>query len=494
MMRFVLMVFIFTVKLCFCLAVLPVAMAQGSIQGSITATEVNGFVVIACFADMELGCNEALSSSTEITALGRSATYAFENLIAGQYLIFLWRDSNANGELEDTQDEVHYYAVSGEEVSLVSPPASNINFTLTSTSNPLTTTPTNSGAQDLGNEPSGNQPSGNQTLVGSWSNYGELGKYLTGNKTAKLDLASSVARTFVFNADGTYSSLTYNENYNDASNSYGPCVWTRVQGIYQTQDNALVTEIRSEEQAYCGLELKAVEITEPLEQFIWRTEENGLGLLDVTELLTVDESYWMSGYAYHVTKDATSSNASPASNPLAESPSQNPLTIGAATESPATTPGSIVGSWYWGTVSSGGYYNETTGIWVSPSGGGMQYTFNADGTYELNFLLQNTFYSCTTKYFRFAKGSYTLEDDVLALTPTRDTSKSEDDCNPSSNYEKDIALATEYLFIQFGRDISEFTGEDLGEVLDMTDLIVNSVGNLEPDPEDPTPTRLSREQ
>ncbi len=123
----------------------------------------------------------------------------------------------------------------------------------------------------------------------------------------------------------------------------------------------------------------------------------------------------------------------------------------------------------------------------------MQYTFNADGTYELNFLLQNTFYSCITKYFRFAKGSYTFKDDVLTLTPTLGTSKSENDCNPSSNYEKDIALETVYLFVQFRRDISESTGEDLGEVLDMTDLIVNSAGMLEPDPEDPGAMALRRE-
>jgi hypothetical protein len=183
-----------------------------------------------------------------------------------------------------------------------------------------------------------------------------------------------------------------------------------------------------------------------------------------------------------------------AANSLTTTPTNNttnPLTTG--TTSPATVSGSIVGTWGWGTVSSSGYYNESTGGWSSSNGGGASYTFNTDNTYEGSSLLEINFYGCSTKIFNFEKGTYTLEDDVLMLIPVLDKTKSEEDCNPSKNYEKDLALEPKYFFVQFRRDISEFTGEDLGEVLDMTDLVINSAGNLEPDPEDPEPFPYRRE-
>jgi hypothetical protein len=193
-----------------------------------------------------------------------------------------------------------------------------------------------------------------------------------------------------------------------------------------------------------------------------------------------------SGEAAIVTAPASNINISVGANPLTPTTTNNPLTS-------QTQTGSIVGSWFWGTVSSTSYYNESTGIWADPSGGGLKYTFNPDGTYEGNFLFQNTFYSCSTRIFSFTQGTYSLEDQLLTLTPTLDKTKSEDDCHPSKNYEKDLPLETQYRFIEFRRDISEYTGEDLGEVMDMTDLVINSVGNLEPDPESPEPTTYRRE-
>jgi hypothetical protein len=361
------------------LIMVTLGFAQGSISGTISANDVNDLTVIACYADAQVGCNEALSSSTEITASGTSTTYTLGNLTAGQYIIFLWRDSNSNGELEEDQDEVQYYATGGEEVSLVSPPAQNINFTLTNTANPLTTAPTN-------------PPS--QGLVGSWSNYGYLGNYLNGNKTAKLDLVSSVARSFIFNADGTYTSFIYNENYNDVTDGYDPCVWTRLQGIYQTQDNVLVTEIRSEEYAYCGLELKAVEITKPFERFMIRGEENGIGILEITELTNNFDSYWSSGYAYHVTSDSTSSSTS-----------SNPLTTSAISNNP-----DLIGSWSTANY-FGDYVDANTGAYAGDSQTAHGVTFNNDGTYSM-VDYYNIDFNC--KWFRL-QGTYQVQAEKIIL-------------------------------------------------------------------------------
>ena len=56
------------------------AQPQGTIQGTIAANEVSGFSVIACYADAEVGCNESLSSLTQITVSGPLASYSLENL------------------------------------------------------------------------------------------------------------------------------------------------------------------------------------------------------------------------------------------------------------------------------------------------------------------------------------------------------------------------------------------------------------------------------
>ena len=195
----------------------------------------------------------------------------------------------------------------------------------------------------------------------------------------------------------------------------------------------------------------------------------------------------------------------PASNitiSVGDSAATNPLTTNLPATannplSPAQAPSSntLVGTWHKGYASSTSYQDTVTGILAPPTGGAWNYTFSADGSYIDTFLLQNTFYSCTTKIFNYVEGTYvTNSDGVLMLTPTQSHTKSEDDCSASGNYEKDLPLETEYFYYQLVRDISEFTGEDLGEVLELTDLILNSQGELEVDPEDSTPLALRREQ
>jgi hypothetical protein len=271
----------------------PLVFAQGRVQGTISANEVSGFSVIACYADAEVGCNESLSSVTEITTTGTSASYSLENLSAGQYIIFLWRDSNKSGELEEDQDEISYYATANEEVTLVSPPAQTIDFNVSSTTlaaNPI--------ANPIAN------PTSSQDITGSWSNYGYLGNYLNGNVTANLDfLDSSKAQSFIFNADGTYNSLDYNLMYDAYTGSYIACIWTRLNGTYVLQGDQIITTVLTEESARCGLEFAAMTITCPTRTFVWRFEQNGLGLLDTSELSTIDDTSWISGYATHLSRD-----------------------------------------------------------------------------------------------------------------------------------------------------------------------------------------------
>jgi hypothetical protein len=375
-----------------------VAFGQSTISGTLYANNVIGFIIIGCLLDSSTqDCNYDQSPYTEITQSGTSSAYTLRDAPAGQYLIIAWKDTNANGNLDEDADEIGYYVSSDGQPGLITPPMQQVDIWV-----------------ELQPMPAASQGS-SQHLVGSWSNYGNLSQYLNNTTTTQLNLESSVARTFVFNADGTYSSLFYNENYDDVTDSYGPCIWKRVRGIYQTQDNALVTEIQSEEFAVCGLELKPVEITNPLEQFIWRIEEDGIGLLDVTELQNVDESYWTSGYAYHVTNDVTNSNASPAANPLTQTPSQNPLTNNQNNSPDTHSQGlesSIIGSW---STSSyfGDYVDASSGAYLADAQSAHGVTFNGNGTYQmLDYYNLNG--SC--QWFRYS-GTYQVQSEKIIAQP-----------------------------------------------------------------------------
>ncbi len=249
--------------------VLGVSLAQGSISGTVSANDVTGFIVIACYADATVGCNESLSSTAELS----NPSYQLGNLSAGQYIIFLWRDTNNSGELEEDQDEVHYYAAGNEEVTLISPPAQNIDFNLVATSapNPLTST-------------------GTRELVGSWSSHDYFGTYVDAGTGAYAGSANT-GNGVIFNPDGTYSMTDYYD-------LDGICQWFRSKGNYQVNDNLISIQTLENELADCGkgFEPQANETRD----YLWRFEQgdNGvrLQLLDVKQYR--DERDWFYANSY----------------------------------------------------------------------------------------------------------------------------------------------------------------------------------------------------
>jgi hypothetical protein len=76
-------------------------LAQGTLSGELVANDVAGYVVIACFADAELGCDEARSGFTEISAGGRRAAWSIEGLERGPFLVLGWRDVDGDGEAQE---------------------------------------------------------------------------------------------------------------------------------------------------------------------------------------------------------------------------------------------------------------------------------------------------------------------------------------------------------------------------------------------------------
>jgi uncharacterized protein (DUF2141 family) len=285
-----------------------IGFAQGTINGTLYANDVKGFLMIGCLLNLVTqDCDYDKSPSVTIEQSGNAAPFQFENAPAGQYLIIAWKDTNNNGTLEEDQDEVGYYVSADGQPGIVTPPIQNVDIRL---ANVATTQP-------LG----ASQDSVSQDLVGSWSNYGYLGNYLNGNVTAKLDfLDSSKAQSFIFNADGTFSSFGYNLMYDDYLDRYIACLWTKVEGTYTLQGDRLIMQIQKEEFAQCGNEFAPVDaLTRTTATFVWRFEQTengtGLGLLDISEwskelgkdigeLSNIDEeSNWISGYAYHLVRD-----------------------------------------------------------------------------------------------------------------------------------------------------------------------------------------------
>lgn len=136
-------------------------------------------------------------------------------------------------------------------------------------------------------------------------------------------------------------------------------------------------------------------------------------------------------------------------------------------------PNELLGNWGRGTVSTVDFYNRATGNWAPPSGSGSSYTFNPDGSFELGIMAQTSSYVCTMTLFSYKSGSYSVEGDLIVLSPSVNKFKSQDTCNEKWNYEREDSLAIEYRWFEIGIDGS-------GDAyLDVLELVMNSQGQLE---------------
>jgi hypothetical protein len=179
----------------FLMLLAPLVFAQSTISGTLYANDIQGFVIFACFFDAATSdCNYDKSSYVKVNQNG---SYSLESLETGDYIIIAWKDSNANGVLDEGQDEVAYYTDANGTPALIVPPASGIDLQveglavsqpdpnpLGSDFNPLSQTPaqnppttsTNTTATDV--TPTGNFPA---EYVGVWvDNTAAYGFSITG--------------------------------------------------------------------------------------------------------------------------------------------------------------------------------------------------------------------------------------------------------------------------------------------------------------------------
>lgn len=94
--------------------------AQGTLAGELHAGEVAGYVVIACFVDADVGCDEDLSVIATIATSGTHAAWSLETAAAGPFLLLAWRDANGDGEAQE--DELVVLTDAAGEPALVTPP------------------------------------------------------------------------------------------------------------------------------------------------------------------------------------------------------------------------------------------------------------------------------------------------------------------------------------------------------------------------------------
>ncbi len=103
---------------------------QFTISDSTTPLEgdLSGTRILACFV-LNDDCDPNRSRTLSIQTSGIDASYSIPELSSGNYVILAWKDNNDNNRV-DAGDYFGFYSADGIGESLVSPPASDINFTV----------------------------------------------------------------------------------------------------------------------------------------------------------------------------------------------------------------------------------------------------------------------------------------------------------------------------------------------------------------------------
>lgn len=99
-------------------------------------------------------------------------------------------------------------------------------------------------------------------------------------------------------------------------------------------------------------------------------------------------------------------------------------------------PKDLVGSWYAGSGYTSAPYNPSTNTWGTPTGKGLIYVFNQDGSYTKAFQSYVSNNGCTTGFTAFESGKVVVKDKTLVTTPDKGRMVYRDNCSPSLNSDK----------------------------------------------------------
>jgi hypothetical protein len=217
-------------------------LAQAGISGTLYAQNVQGLIVVACYTESRdaTTCDESRSAYLQITASGTSASYQLANLSAGQYLVFVWRDKNGSGTVEETGDDFFYYADEDGQALLVQPPASGIDVHL-ATQNPLAQTPANSPSSPAA-PPAASTHLSEHQLIGKWYfglGYDEYTRYQFTDIGTYTYSNPFTTRSGTFTVENDQLTLTTSDGTTQSYTFYFECIGRGSFSEYLTlRDNA----------------------------------------------------------------------------------------------------------------------------------------------------------------------------------------------------------------------------------------------------------------
>ncbi|QRK12031.1 carboxypeptidase regulatory-like domain-containing protein [Archangium violaceum] len=168
--------------------------------GSIISTEL-----VACFVvDGQCDVESSKTRLQVLQGMGTSASYKFDNLSAGQYLLIALKDTNKNNEF-DPGDYVGVYGNSLGAVA-VKPPAQNINITMT-----VNTETANTGISGTVTAPAGGSISGTQVVACFVSGGACVPDHSNTRQVTLSGTGSSGTYSFSSLAAGQYTLVAYKD-------------------------------------------------------------------------------------------------------------------------------------------------------------------------------------------------------------------------------------------------------------------------------------------
>ncbi len=138
----------------------------------------------------------------------------------------------------------------------------------------------------------------------------------------------------------------------------------------------------------------------------------------------------------------------------------NPLANAVSTAAgPSMPSGALTGKWEHRSGSSSiTYQDRATGSFAAPTGDMQRYVFFPNGEYEYAEMSQVSTYGCTTGYFGYERGGYSINGNRVTFIQRQHSLEFKSNCNSSLNSNKNLPLETNSYFFQtapgqYGREL-----------------------------------------
>jgi len=114
-------------------------------------------------------------------------------------------------------------------------------------------------------------------------------------------------------------------------------------------------------------------------------------------------------------------------------------------------PDEIVGTWYYGDVSSTEIVSN--GTWSNVVGSGQSYTFRKDGTFEFGYRNYAMVGTCSNEGMAYRKGTFTVNGNQITLYDNYAKIMEQHSCDPTQNYDRNMDKKSgEVIVAQAGQD------------------------------------------